>query len=543
MLKNLRLSTRLFLIGAIPMSGLLLVLLLSYSASAQKDRLFERLYQDNLIYLSDILVTQRLLEQTALESIRRNRTGWSSNQATQEEVNTHLARAEEHWQHFVQHQTTERDEIQTAQAALEQVLALYQRWIEPLGSDALTVRVLNESTVNHEIQSTIHPLGTALEAVIRSQLDLAAEVSDEASHLTEQMLWLYSVGGSLLVLFSLLLAWRIQHSIQRPLKQLRQVMVRVATESDLTQRCELQGQNEISEAANAFNQMLVHFHALIQGINQQANRLKKHASRMQDISQLVSESSAHQSEQAEAMASALEQISGNIQAVAENTRHAVDLAQESDDLSQAGVNTLKKGVDATQELAQLVTQADQIIAGLHQESTQIAQVLGVIQNIAEQTNLLALNAAIEAARAGDAGRGFAVVADEVRSLSSNTSEATHQIHRKLTDLQNQADAAVKAMKKAQQCATQSVVQADHSDQALKKISHSVQHIAQVNAEIAQATAEQNLATEQTSLGVTQLNQQVMSLNQQAQEASQLSEHLAELAVQLRTQVRQFKVEF
>lgn len=541
MLKNLRLSTRLFLIGAIPMSGLLLVLLLSYSASVQKDRLFERLYQDNLVFLSDILITQRLLEQTALESIRRNRTGWSSNQATQEEVNAHLALAQEHWQHFVDRQTTERDEVQAAQAALEQVLALYQRWIEPLGSDALTVRVLNESTVNHDIQSTIHPLGTALEAVIRSQLDLAAEVSDDASQLTEHMLWVYSVGGSLLVLFSLLLAWRIQHSIQRPLKQLRQVMVRVATESDLTQRCTLEGQNEISEAANAFNQMLIHFHALIQGMNQQADRLKKHASKMQDISQQVNQSSAHQSEQAEAMASALEQISGNIQAVAGNTRHAVDLAQESDQLSQAGVATLKKGVDATQELAQLVTQADQIIAGLHQESTQIAQVLGVIQNIAEQTNLLALNAAIEAARAGDAGRGFAVVADEVRSLSSNTSAATHKIHSKLTDLQNQADAAVKAMKKAQQCAAQSVVQADHSDQALKKISHSVQHIAQVNAEIAQATAEQNLATEQTSLGVTQLNQQVIHLNQQAQEASQISEHLAELAIQLRTQVRQFKV--
>ena len=45
-------------------------------------------------------------------------------------------------------------------------------------------------------------------------------------------------------------------------------------------------------------------------------------------------------------------------------------------------------------------------------STQIAEIIGVIDSIAFQTNILALNAAVEAARAGENGRGFAVVAGE-----------------------------------------------------------------------------------------------------------------------------------
>ncbi|MGY1838835.1 MULTISPECIES: methyl-accepting chemotaxis protein [unclassified Modestobacter] len=74
-----------------------------------------------------------------------------------------------------------------------------------------------------------------------------------------------------------------------------------------------------------------------------------------------------------------------------------------------------------------VSRARETIVSLNRSSTEIQQVIALIETVADQTRLLALNATIEAARAGELGKGFAVVASEVKDLADQTARATERV--------------------------------------------------------------------------------------------------------------------
>jgi methyl-accepting chemotaxis protein len=126
------------------------------------------------------------------------------------------------------------------------------------------------------------------------------------------------------------------------------------------------------------------------------------------------------SQKSERQAATLEETAAAHTQITATVRKTLKLARETGEM--AGL--AQESATGSREI---VVQATDAIRSIEQQSRQITQIIGVIDEIAFQTNLLALNAGVEAARAGDAGRGFAVVAQEVRALAQRSADAAKEI--------------------------------------------------------------------------------------------------------------------
>jgi len=141
--------------------------------------------------------------------------------------------------------------------------------------------------------------------------------------------------------------------------------------------------------------------------------IERSTNEIQASSDELAKRTEQQAASLEETAAALDEITATVKKTADGARHACDV-----------VGGAKLGAEQSGAIVQRAIDA---MNSIEKSSTQISQIIGVIDEIAFQTNLLALNAGVEAARAGEAGRGFAVVASEVRALAQRSAEAAKEI--------------------------------------------------------------------------------------------------------------------
>src|SRR5204863_8654221 len=175
-------------------------------------------------------------------------------------------------------------------------------------------------------------------------------------------------------------------------------------------------------------------------------------------------------------------------AVEEITATVCDAASGTAEAARAVERTRNDARDG----GAVVDRARTAMGGIEQASTEIAEIIGVIDGIAFQTNLLALNAGVEAARAGDAGKGFAVVASEVRALAQRSSQAAKEIKTLIKTSGEQVNSGVKLV--------------GQSGGALKRIADQVIEINRIVPEMAQGVQQQATGIEQVSYAATQMDQ-------------------------------------
>jgi methyl-accepting chemotaxis protein len=344
------------------------------------------------------------------------------------------------------------------------------------------------------------------------------------------------------VLTIVLLRGLITRIIARPLGALTASMNRLATGDLSTPLPPAERADEIGAMAQAlavFKDNAIERHAALERERAEEQRLTLRAKRMQELTQAfdvdikrvietvasavgdlgsAAETLAHgalrTSEQATSVASASEEAAANVRTVAQTTDQLADKAA-----------TIGQRVGQSSEIAaRAMDQAHGTngrIQGLAGAVGQIGEILALINGIASQTNLLALNATIEAARAGEAGKGFAVVANEVKNLANQTAQATEQVTKQITAIQEETRAAV---------------------EAIGHIAETIGEINTLSGDIASAVEDQSMATreigdnvEEASAGTNEVTRHIVDVSQAATRTDAESRRVSEAAHALQGQ--------
>ena len=328
----------------------------------------------------------------------------------------------------------------------------------------------------------------------------------------------------------------------RPLNNVSQALEQIADGSgDLTQRIEVESEDEVGRLAHNFNTFVNSLQKLIGHIREQAHLINAQSDNNTQRSNHAVSEIHHQQQEITMVATAVTELASATREIASNAEQTANAAQGSTQSTNNGQSLVQRTKGSINNLAIELNEASSVISDLDRHAQEISTVLSTIQGIAEQTNLLALNAAIEAARAGEQGRGFAVVADEVRVLSQRTHASTEEIKTTIDTLQQTTTRAVSLMDSSSGLANKSVSDADQATNALSEIHDAVSLISDMATQIATAAEEQTHVTGEITQNITSIKDVADELVISTQDSSQESTKLKQQAQELTNKVATFKL--
>ena len=380
---------------------------------------------------------------------------------------------------------------------------------------------LNQST---QVQAALANVAAATTQMRAALGDIEAYTVAQAASASEEAETLANAGRTLLILVTAgvitvlaIFGWRTLVRVLGPLVAMRRQMENISgaagENADLSMRLELQRNDEVGQAAQAFNRMMDTFESMVSQIRGSAEAIAASSRQIAAGNENLSQRTDQQAASLAETASSLEQITATVKQTADYADQAKDASGSVDDRARSAGDVAKRTTAA--------------MSDIRQASEKITSIIKAIDDIAFQTNLLALNASVEAARAGEQGRGFAVVAQEVRKLAGRSAEEAAQIRHLVDD-------SVKKVSEGEELV-------NASSHHLQDIIDSLSEVTRYVTEIADATKEQSAGIDQINQAISQLDQVTHQNARLVQDASSASQTLDERAGVMHTLVSRFHV--
>ena len=433
------------------------------------------------------------------------------------------------------------------QQRLDEIKSVYLSWLE---SDIDSMIALRRSSPGDGVVSARLTEVLAKQKFARAQQLLLDMRNDEERLLDErqqalaelqaQPLKTLLIGGAMVTLIGVIVAWLLSASIKRRLTQAIQVATAIAA-GRLDAKIDTGNQDEIGRLLRALDDMQTHLRQMIMGIKSAALQLLEMASSVATTSDTLAIATRDQSQSAGAMAAAVEELTVSIAHVAGNASEAHGISADSGKQSVEGGKVLKRTLASVEQIAATVKASASDADELGRSIDEISTIVNVIKSIADQTNLLALNAAIEAARAGEHGPGFAVVADEVRQLAQRTATSTSEIGKMISKVQTSTKRVVSQMAVGLDQANSGLTLAQSAGTVIELLGDGSTRIVSAVDQISAALQQQSAASQDVARSVESIAQMAQSNSEAVDQVSRNASSIKDLANSLEQQVARFSV--
>ncbi|MBN9094582.1 methyl-accepting chemotaxis protein [Pandoraea pnomenusa] len=401
----------------------------------------------------------------------------------------------------------EAQEARLADEVARRRATFFDKGMNPMlaAIDARDRTAMDDLTMN-ALPKYYAALTAASDALAAYKLKLGHDTYEASMTELAAFRWL-SIGATVFgVLIAIACYFSLRGAIMRPLGEALTHFDQIAA-GRLDNPVEVRGKDEMSMLMRGLDAMQSRLADTIRGVRRSCDAM---ATATAEISAGNTDLSARTEQQAaslEETASSMEQLTATVKQNADNARQASQLAVNASDIAARGGQVVARVVDTMQ--------------GISASSSQVVDIIAVIDGIAFQTNILALNAAVEAARAGEQGRGFAVVAGEVRTLAQRSATAAREIKGLIeTSVQKVADGSTLVTE---------------AGRTMDEILQAVQRVTDIMGEISAASDEQ-------SGGIEQVNQAVTQMDTVTQQNAALVEQAAAAAASLEDQTNALREE-
>lgn len=338
---------------------------------------------------------------------------------------------------------------------------------------------------------------------------------------------------------------------------------------DLTDRVEVKGEDELSQLAISFNDMIEQLREVTIKVMETsdvvANSSHSLSNRAKDINTMIHETASSAQEissgsemivsVSEENARAMEEITEGVQEIAVSSTNVLEQAEFASTEAEKGNVVIQNAMTQMNAVLHISMKSVELIEVMNRRTKEIEEIATIITTIAGQINLLSLNAAIEAARAGEHGQGFAVVANEVRKLADQSAISANQIATSLKGIQEDSLKSVESMKEMKEEVDTGSVLVNEAGEAFSKLRTIIDQVNQqthavsvATQQIAASTEEINASLEETaSITENALNstQKIAAATQEQlammEETERDMEDLNNMATELKETVDYFKV--